>query len=352
MYKDTFGMCSKCYKTVPAILELKENGAFITKFCPEHGEETFLIDPDSSIYGGKPGPYWAKVIESTGIESTDRCNMKCKACYHDVANTEDKPIKEIVQLSKRASSNRIILMGAEPTMRKDLPLLISSIKSELSKDVYIYTNGLNLDNINYLQSLINTGLNGLCFSLHTKNENTKVTWKRKQVALENLSKILPINKDFVVSHIAFSLQGINELDEAIQLAMKFKHIPHHYRIRLPAQAGTYIESGFYLSDLIAESKKVAAKYGYFWRAQKAGNSAYHKVININGVLFRFIRVPPAYCLDFRQLPNIPKAIYVEEIKESNFTHQLAIQDGIRIGIIKPEKVINWSDYDLKVKEVE
>ena len=346
MYEDTYGMCPTCYKTVEAKLKITGAGVFLTKFCEEHGEHTVLVDPNTETYCGDLGRYWGRVIESTALAVTDKCNMRCSMCYHDVSDAQDKSISYFLALANKAESSRIILMGAEPTMREDLPQLISEIRG-LGKTAYLYTNGLNLADDWCLHKLVDAGLNGLCFSLHTANKNTNSSLHKKYQALENLLDLKDDGYDFDVSHVSFSIDNLYEVDEAISRSLALRDLAHHFRIRLPGCAGRYRQSDLYLTDLVNAAKAVAEHRGLSWEPKSRGNGAYYKIVKIAGVIFRFISVPPADALDFNQLPPMQKALYVPGLDEAHFIHHVAIEDGIRTGKIAVTPDMDWSDYNFR-----
>ncbi len=97
---------------------------------------------------------------------THRCNMACKNCYIPVRDLPDAPIDwlydVIARLPKRV---RIRLVGAEPTMREDLPEIITRIR-ELGHIPVILSNGLKLGRRSYAERLKNAGLHTVYLSLN------------------------------------------------------------------------------------------------------------------------------------------------------------------------------------------
>ncbi len=97
---------------------------------------------------------------------THRCNMACKNCYIPVRDLPDAPLDWlydiVARLPKRA---RIRLVGAEPTMREDLPQIITRIR-ELGHIPVILSNGLKLGRRSYAERLKNAGLHTVYLSLN------------------------------------------------------------------------------------------------------------------------------------------------------------------------------------------
>jgi molybdenum cofactor biosynthesis enzyme MoaA len=89
---------------------------------------------------------------------THRCNMNCANCYIPNRNIPDMDKNKLYQFIKLLPSRtQIRIIGAEPTMRKDLPEIISTIKS-LGHRPVLLTNGLRLSNLEYTRKLKSHGL--------------------------------------------------------------------------------------------------------------------------------------------------------------------------------------------------
>lgn len=146
------------------------------------------------------------------VDVTHRCNMTCKNCY--VPNREipdmdaDKLIETIQQFPKRTM---IRIVGAEPTMRRDLPELISRIRNTGHRATLL-TNGLRLADFDYVKSLKDSGLNHVYLSLNGVDNDD---WyeaidelrcaNKKLMALENLAKA-----KFIIDTGTIIVKGVND----------------------------------------------------------------------------------------------------------------------------------------------
>jgi len=97
---------------------------------------------------------------------THKCNMECSNCYipnRDIPDMNEQLLYKFL----RKLPNRIVvrLIGAEPTMRKDLPDLITEIK-KCGHNVSLTTNGLKLASKKYLNSLKSSGLRMVLISMN------------------------------------------------------------------------------------------------------------------------------------------------------------------------------------------
>ncbi len=81
---------------------------------------------------------------------THRCNMACRNCYIPVRDLPDLPADWLYSVLRRLPRRtRIRLVGAEPTMREDLPEIIARVR-ELGHLPVILSNGLKLGRASYV----------------------------------------------------------------------------------------------------------------------------------------------------------------------------------------------------------
>lgn len=124
---------------------------------------------------------------------THRCNMACHNCYIPVRELPDLPAAFLYDmLARLPRRTRIRLVGAEPTMRKDLPEIIARVR-ELGHIPVVLSNGLKLGNRAYVDTLRAAGLRtvylslngGLDDSLYEEIDGVRCA-ARKLAALDNL----------------------------------------------------------------------------------------------------------------------------------------------------------------------
>ena len=96
---------------------------------------------------------------------THRCNMECPNCYIPNRNVPDMDADWLYHvLEQLPQRTRIRLVGAEPTLRKDLPVLIKRVR-ELGHTPIILSNGLSLAKRAYVQKLKAAGLRTVHLSM-------------------------------------------------------------------------------------------------------------------------------------------------------------------------------------------
>jgi MoaA/NifB/PqqE/SkfB family radical SAM enzyme len=97
---------------------------------------------------------------------THRCNMACRNCYIPVRDLPDLPVDWLYAILERLPRRtRIRLVGAEPTMREDLPEIIARVRG-LGHIPVILSNGLKLGRASYVRTLRAAGLGTVYLSLN------------------------------------------------------------------------------------------------------------------------------------------------------------------------------------------
>lgn len=97
---------------------------------------------------------------------THRCNMECANCYIPVRDLPDLPVEWLYGiLARLPRRTRIRLVGAEPTMREDLPDIIAEVR-RLGHVPTILSNGLKLGRLSYVETLRRAGLRTVYLSLN------------------------------------------------------------------------------------------------------------------------------------------------------------------------------------------
>lgn len=97
---------------------------------------------------------------------THRCNMACANCYIPVRDLPDLPADWLYDvLARLPRRTRIRLVGAEPTVREDLPDLIRNVR-RLGHIPVILSNGLKLGRRAYVDRLKAAGLRTLHLSMN------------------------------------------------------------------------------------------------------------------------------------------------------------------------------------------
>lgn len=186
---------------------------------------------DYKIYEPEDNPF-----DLLLADITHRCNMECANCYIPNRHIPDMDVGKLYEFLKRLPDKTTIrLIGAEPTVRKDLPDIITNVK-KCGHRVSLTTNGLKLSSLKYLQSLKNAGLRSVLLSMngadneeiYEKLDNGKEYCEPKLKALKNcMSENMLINTGTII------VKGVNEFSLKDQVDLVRQYMKETgYRSRL------------------------------------------------------------------------------------------------------------------------
>ena len=204
------------------------------------------------------------------VDLTHRCNMECANCYIPNRDIPDLDKDKLFQfLSKLPSRTYIRLIGAEPTMRGDLPEIIAMVK-KLGHRPSLTTNGLKLANLSYVKTLKESGLRLLLHSMNGADDDMVYKaldngkWATVKVrALNNIfAERLPINTGTIIA------RGVNEYvmnrqvevfaERAIANGINFNTTPPYnkitpvLRMKSVGMIGRYMEGVSYTIDELSD----------------------------------------------------------------------------------------------------
>jgi len=181
----TFSVCPECFRRVPAELTARGTEVFLEKICPDHGRFAAVV------WRGDPGlTEWTGSLPEIGaadnlncpqacglcpdhrqgtccvlLEVTGRCNLTCAHCFAGssaAGGPTDPPLEQVKEwVADIARAGRVFLQlsGGEPTLRDDLPQIISHARAMGCEYVQLNSNGLRLaEDEAYLRALAEAGL--------------------------------------------------------------------------------------------------------------------------------------------------------------------------------------------------
>ena len=182
MHKTT-SVCPVCLKRVPAVRVEREGRCYLEKTCPEHGAFSALVWQGSEALEDWTGPReeigaeeGLRCLEDCGLcgkhlrntcctllEVTDRCDLRCRFCFADNSQTQDPPLERVKgwidDMVRQTGGTLLQLSGGEPTLRDDLPEIVTHAKKAGCPYVQLNTNGLRLaEDPAYLHALARAGL--------------------------------------------------------------------------------------------------------------------------------------------------------------------------------------------------
>lgn len=86
------------------------------------------------------------------------CNNRCAFC--PASGRSPEPLAPDALAATDPTSDRLVVAGAEPTLRDELPALLRRARTEGFRDIRIWTNGRRLAYAPYARHLVRSGLSG------------------------------------------------------------------------------------------------------------------------------------------------------------------------------------------------
>ncbi|HTZ19149.1 MAG TPA: radical SAM protein [Dissulfurispiraceae bacterium] len=185
----TESICPACLTRIPARRIAEGENVYLDKTCPEHGNFRTIIWRGQPSYSSWSVP---KLLSHTTVcatsvdrgcpydcglcpdhrqstccvllEVTQRCNLRCPVCFASAGREWGDPDIGTVEgwyrmLMESGGPYNIQLSGGEPTMRDDLPEIISLGRSLGFSFFQLNTNGVRLaEDAAYVRSLKEAGL--------------------------------------------------------------------------------------------------------------------------------------------------------------------------------------------------
>lgn len=254
---NTTSLCPECQRILPAKIIEEDAAVWMVKECPVHNSfrEKISILPD--LYKKRirwTGPLLTsqgdfiptncpKLCEkglckwhqgqayNVFIDVTNRCNLNCPVCFVNIPEKFipiDPPIEEIKEILTHWKRKKITLhlIGGEPTLRKDLPLILQFAKKECGiSDIQVCTNGVKLADYDYMRLLFNSGMKYVFLSMDGLTEETYQIMKGnprlleyKFKVIENVKKTGTTNRPLIFSITATKHNLYKEIPMIIKLA--------------------------------------------------------------------------------------------------------------------------------------
>jgi len=156
----TTSLCPDCLEPVPGRYERRAAGVFLTRECPDHGPVSRQVwgsfdhwewaadfGPDPEHDGGDltVDPDHACLAV---VEVTDDCNLSCSFCFASSGpggeHRSTAELDALLDTVAEAGGRPIQFSGGEPTVRDDLPELVTRARDRGIDHVEVNTNGIRL----------------------------------------------------------------------------------------------------------------------------------------------------------------------------------------------------------------
>lgn len=257
--KTTKSVCPVCLGPAAAEIISQEDGVYMRKTCPEHGDFSALIWEDSeksyldweikntaretpvdAKETDKGCPYDCGLCQAhlrkgccMLLELTNRCNLKCPVCFASAGESAPKEpdIEEISRwydyLMSHGGPFNIQLSGGEPTMRDDLPEIIRLGREKGFDFFQLNTNGIRLaEEEGYAARLKAAGLDTVFLQFDALNDEVYITLRGRELldiklrAIDNCA-----SAGLGVVLVPVIAAGVNEGDVGALLRFALGHMP-------------------------------------------------------------------------------------------------------------------------------
>jgi molybdenum cofactor biosynthesis enzyme MoaA len=329
----TISLCDHCYRHCTAERVTRADGVYLVKTCEEHGEMQHMVERDIEFYQQLHYDVEGYTIpHGIMVEVTDRCNLNCPHCYHKPDNKLlDRSIESIckqIEEKFHAESGAVILAGAEPTVRKDLPELIREIKKLLQRlgrptDVCILTNGVKLSDRAWLKEIAAAGTTMVMIGMNHHTYQGHTVHQKQLQGIDNC-----IAEGIFVYYVGYTLESLDHMEEVLEEIQSLGDKSWQYRIRAGSDIGRSPEEPrFFLSDHVSLIKSICDRKGWTWEKSSADDNLYHYMVNINGITHRIIQWSDVKTIDLEQLQCGPWCDFVPGKPVTNFLHQIMLRDA-------------------------
>ena len=216
-------VCPDCLARIPGQLIERDTTVFLEKTCPLHGMTSTVVwrgspsfsswaRPKTPYFGGprqvagKGCPYDCGLCENHTqrtctalVEITSRCNLNCPVCFADSGTAENDLDHETLSrmfatIMKQTGGCNLQLSGGEPTVRDDLPQIVTLAKNAGFEFIQLNTNGLALaDDPTLAQRLADAGLSSVFLQFDGMDDEVLTVLRGRKIfakkikAIENIS---------------------------------------------------------------------------------------------------------------------------------------------------------------------
>jgi hypothetical protein len=346
MTNQTISLCEQCYRHIPAERFERGGAMWLGKTCPKHGYQEAVLDINTDFY--KSQQYQRRVPSSYWLDITNRCNLDCPHCYQIPDNKSIDPNIDYLLSEVRSWPDDglpVSLVGAEPTVRKDLPELIKAIQAlpGKSRTVIVVTNGVYLAKWDYVKRF--EGIPNLkwTFGLNHPDYNGGNIRVKQMEGLENCVKL-----KLDVKTLTYTLANLEQLSDVLDEVQEFAHrgVCSNARIQVGVNIGRVPEATedqeLYLSELVAAAEQVSKDRGWTYELDTIGGNRTHFAVIINGVGHKLIKWCDVKTLDLEEVQSESWATIVPNKPMSTLLHQVILRDqavnkGLPLFDTIPEK---------------
>ena len=322
----THSLCPACYRHIPAELVKRDGRLVLHKVCPAHGETEAVVENDLDFID-RIVKHRGRFVEQQNVvvlDVTDKCNLKCAHCYHLPDNeAPNKPLATILDdVALMPARFSVILGGAEPSIRHDLPEVANALKAQ-GRPVGMLSNGIRFSDPEFAKSVAPLLDGFVLIGLNHRNYHGETIHDRQLAGLRHLREygVRPM-----LGYTAEHAELPDILREA--LALHRAGVIQMVRLRFGASIGRHPElPAQTLSDHMQALQEASKAVGLEFRwVDEADNTIYNQMVMVAGMPVRVIQWPDERNMVMAELMRAPWAKFIDG-PISNFCHQIVLRDG-------------------------
>jgi len=211
-------VCEKTLKVIDAQVIEKGGWIILRKLCPDHGvSEVRHIFDMPLLYEKMKQIFCKEQVDNFYphdliLYITSKCNLLCPVCYSSAGENgaQDLSLKQAMEMVCRYQGGAVHISGGEPTLREDLFDLLTHIK-EKGFFTGLFTNGLRLEDENYVKKLKEAKLDLVILSFDSLRESDLVRLRGRPLLESKLKAFSHIKKEGIGVYLFSAVvAGIND----------------------------------------------------------------------------------------------------------------------------------------------
>lgn len=269
------------------------------------------------------------------LQITRKCNNNCIFCSNPKFEKEISisEISDIIKEYKALNINEILLTGGEPTTHSQLFKIINLLKNN-KINVKIITNGINLEDEDFVKKIDNCNINSIHFSFHSHIEElSEELYGSKNIISKQKKALNNILKSKINVSINTTINSINYKYLYDQMVYIYKNYPNVKHIVF-----NFLDPG--ISDGIIINN--ANKNNWIIPKYKDIEYPLFKALNFlksKKITFRVERVPLCYMKSFEEFSTETRKIVKKNEYICAFTREKRTSEIRKVN----------SHYKIKIK---
>lgn len=245
------------YKEIDAKIILEDGKVYLEKQDEEGKDYKSLLDNDYGFFQLMTKDKVDRQVPPHSIDLyvSSVCNLNCPLCYEDIGGKQELSLSEIENILRDIKGKVIVLMGREPTCRKDIFEIIKITTK--NNRACLLTNGIKLADYGYVLKLKEAGLDNITFSFNGFDDEIFRKTNGKPLLDIKLKALRNIKRAGIKTCLSVTLaKGVNDDKENIRKLFDYcfdnQSFIYEIRFRSAEPVGRHIEDvePFCLSEMM------------------------------------------------------------------------------------------------------